>query len=122
AEHRWQTPAARACAEAPRSVFLAGWPAAGPEDGEILVEMDEVRRVVELGHRARAQAGLKLRQPLRRLVAQGVSAANRHVDQIRDELRVKEGEFGPVEAAEVRVKPSLPRLGPKLGRGPGAVR
>src|SRR5207237_3236432 len=82
----------------------------------------EVRRVVELGHRARAQAGLKLRQPLRRLVAQGVSAAERHVDQIRDELRVKEVEFGPVEATELRVKPNLPVLGPKLGKELGAVR
>src|SRR5205823_844794 len=84
--------------------------------------MDEVRRVVELGHRARAQAGLKLRQPLRRLVAQGVVGAARHVDQIRDELRVKEVEFGPVEATEVRVKPNLPLLGPKLGKELGPVR
>src|SRR5439155_5900553 len=118
----WRILVADACGGAPESVFLAGWPAARAEDGELLAEMDEVRRVVELGHRARAQAGLKLRQPLRRLVAQGVSGAARHADQIRDELRVKEVEFGTVEAAEVRVKPNLPVLGPKLGKELGPVR
>jgi isoleucyl-tRNA synthetase len=35
---------------------------------------------------------------------------------------VKEVEFGPVEATELRVKPNLPVLGPKLGKELGAVR
>ena len=38
-----------------------------------------------------------------------------HADEIADELRVKEVEFGEVEASELRVKPNLPVLGPKLG-------
>jgi len=71
---------------------------------------------VTLGHRARTAAGLKLRQPLRRLVAQGALRTARHADTIRDELRVKEVELGEVEAVQVRVKPNLPRLGPKLGK------
>ena len=41
---------------------------------------------------------------------------------MRDELRVKEVEFGDVEATELRVKPNLPVLGPKLGKELGAVR
>ena len=45
-----------------------------------------------------------------------------HVDEIRDELRVKEVELGEVEATELRVKPNLPVLGPKLGKELGAVR
>ena len=40
---------------------------------------------------------------------------------MRDELRVKELEFGPVEA-ELRVKPNLPVLGPRLGKELGPVR
>ena len=87
-----------------------------------LEEMGEVRRVVELARQARSSSGLKLRQPLRRLVVQGASAAEAHRDEIADELRVKEVEFGPVEADELRVKPNLPVLGPKLGRELGAVR
>ena len=43
-------------------------------------------------------------------------------DELREELRVKEVEFGHVEATELRVKPNLPVLGPKLGKELGAVR
>jgi isoleucyl-tRNA synthetase len=35
---------------------------------------------------------------------------------------VKEVELGTVEAVELRVKPNLPKLGPKLGKELGAVR
>jgi len=48
--------------------------------------------------------------------------ARAHEDEIREELRVKEVEFGDVEATELRVKPNLPVLGPKLGKALGAVR
>ncbi len=68
-------------------------------------------------------SGLKLRQPLQRLVVQGASAtAAGHADEIRDELRVKEVEFGPVEATELHVKPNLPVLGPRLGKELATVR
>ena len=84
--------------------------------------MAAVRRVVELGRQARSQSGIKLRQPLRRLVVQGAPAAEAHAGEIGEELSVKEVEFGPVEATELRVKPNLPLLGPKLGRELGSVR
>jgi isoleucyl-tRNA synthetase len=105
---------------APESVFLVPWPEARERDEELLHEVAEVRRVVELGRQARA--GVKLRQPLRRLVVQGAGLAQRHADEIAEELRVKEVEFAPVEAMEVRVKPNLPLLGPKLGKELGPVR
>jgi isoleucyl-tRNA synthetase len=82
----------------------------------------EVRRVVELGYQARSKSSLRLRQPLRRLVVQGASAAERYADEIGAELRVKEIDFGEVEAMQVRVKPNLPVLGPKLGKALGDVR
>ena len=47
------------------------WPEAGEIDEALLAEVAEVRRVVELGRQARAASGLKLRQPLRRLVVAG---------------------------------------------------
>jgi isoleucyl-tRNA synthetase len=53
---------------------------------------------------------------------QGAGPAQRHAGEIAEELRVKEVEFGPVEATELRVKPNLPVLGPKLGKELGAVR
>ena len=116
AEHLWQNLVAGAADDAPDSVFLARWPEPAEPDSRLLDEVADVRRVVELGRQARSVSGLKLRQPLRRLVVQGASLAEGHRDEIADELRVKEVEFGPVEAAELRVKPNLPVLGPKLGR------
>jgi isoleucyl-tRNA synthetase len=56
------------------------------------------------------------------MVVQGADKARGHADEIGEELRVKEVEFGPVEATELRVKPNLPLLGPKLGKELGAVR
>ena len=89
---------------------------ARPADAGLLAEIAEVRRVVELGRQARSSSQLKLRQPLRRLVVAGAAAsAQGHVDEIADELRVKEVTFGDVGASELRVKPNLPVLGPKLG-------
>ena len=43
-------------------------------DEDLLDEIAAVRRVVELGRQARSQSGIKLRQPLRRLVVQGAGA------------------------------------------------
>ena len=108
--------------DAPASVFLAPWPDVHDRDEALLAEVAEVRRVVELGRQARGDAGLKLRQPLRRLVVQGAATAERHAEEIAEELRVKEVEFAPVEAMEVRVKPNLPLLGPKLGKELASVR
>jgi isoleucyl-tRNA synthetase len=106
----------------PVSVFLEPWPEAGALEDELLAEVAEVRRIVELGRQARGKADVKLQQPLRRLVVQGADLARGHVDEIAEELRVKEVEFGEVEASELRVKPNLPVLGPKLGKELGAVR
>jgi isoleucyl-tRNA synthetase len=120
-EHLWQTLVRGADGGSPDSIHLAGWPDAPAPDDALLAEVAEVRRVVSLGHQARAASGLKLRQPLRRLVVEGAPLAAGHLDELRDELRVKEVELAPVEAG-LRVKPNLPVLGPKLGKELGAVR
>ena len=111
ADHLWRN----LVQEGPASVHLAPWPEPGEPDLALLNEIAEVRRVVELGRQARASAHLKHRQPLRRLIVAGASRAEGHADEIAEELRVKEVEFGAVEASELRVKPNLPVLGPKLG-------
>ena len=123
-DHLWRNLVAEACEGAPDSVHLAGWPEVVGElvDDELLSEMAEVRRVVALGHQARAHSGIKLRQPLRRLVVQGADGISGHAGELGDELNVKDVEFGPVEATELRVKPNLPILGPKLGKELGPVR
>jgi isoleucyl-tRNA synthetase len=116
-DHLWRT----LVLDGPESVHLAGWPEVAEPDRALLDEIAEVRRVVELGRQARSSSGIKLRQPLRRLVVEG-ARLDGHSDEVADELRVKSVELGPVEAVELRVKPNLPVLGPKLGKELGAVR
>ena len=65
---------------------------------------------------------MKLRQPLRTVVVAGAARAEGHADEIAEELRVKGVTFGEVDASELRVKPNLPVLGPKLGPELAAVR
>jgi isoleucyl-tRNA synthetase len=116
-DHLWRT----LVLDGPESVHLAGWPEVAEPDRAFLDEIAEVRRVVELGRQARSSSGIKLRQPLRRLVVEG-GAVGGHVDEIADELRVKSVELGTVDAVELHVKPHLPALGPRLGKELGAVR
>jgi isoleucyl-tRNA synthetase len=121
-EHLWQNLVTGVCDSAPDSIFLAGWPAAAAADDELLDEVAEMRQVVELGRQARAQSRLRNRQPLPRLVVDGAPRAERHASEIADELRIKAVTFGPIEATDLRVRPNLPVLGPRLGAELGKIR
>jgi isoleucyl-tRNA synthetase len=122
-EHLWRNVVAGACGDdAPASIFLAGWPAAAEPDALLLREMSETRRIVGLGHAARKTSVPKVRQPLRRLVVAGARVPDDYVDAIKEELNVKQVEFGDVEAEELVVRPNLPVLGPKLGKALGPLR
>jgi isoleucyl-tRNA synthetase len=121
AEHLWQVVVRGPLGEEHASVHLAGWPAERAPDDALLAEIADVRRIVRLGHQARQVAGLKVQQPLGVLVVEGASLAAAHADELCDELRVKKVRFEPVDA-ELRVKPNLPVLGPRLGKELGAVR
>ncbi len=126
AEHLWQTLVASPCSgdDAPESVHLAGWPAVQSRfvNAELLAEIAATRRVAQLGRRARTEAGLKLRQPLRKVYVRGAPLSQSHADEIAEELRVKEVAFdeGPVARAELL--PNLRVLGPRLGKKLPAVR
>jgi isoleucyl-tRNA synthetase len=124
AEELWQILVAGPCRDAPESVHLARWPE--PTDGlvdpKLLEEVAAARSVVELGHSARNQAGLKLRQPLRRLVVSTTdpgrrALVSRQVEEIAGELRVKEVEIAerPTAVAQLRATPRLDLLGPRFG-------
>ena len=114
-DHLWRNLVAEPCEGAPESVFLAGWPERREPDARLLEEMDEVRRVVELGREARGTAGLKLRQPLRRVYVRGARLGREHAAEIAEELRVEEVGFDEGPVASVRLLPNLRRLGPRLG-------
>ena len=115
AEHLWQNLVASSGDDVPDSVFLAEWPQEQSPDAKILAEVDEARRVVELGRQARAQSKIKVRQPLRQAYVRGARLAVRHADEIRDELRVKRVGFDEGPLTRVVVRPNLRVLGPRLG-------
>jgi isoleucyl-tRNA synthetase len=77
--------------------------------------MAEVRRVVELGRAARAEAGIRLRQPLSEFCVADASLLVGYEKLIADELRVKHVRAGQLPENRVRLKPNLPVLGPRLG-------
>jgi isoleucyl-tRNA synthetase len=122
AEHLWQTLVVEVCPDAPASVFLAGWPTEQSVDDELLSAVAEVRLVVDMGRQARAASRLRLRQPLRRLVVEGAHRVSPYLGEIAEELRVKEALVDRIDATEMRVRPNLPVLGPRLGREVGVVR
>jgi len=121
-DHLWQILVRQVDGNPPASVHLAGWPDAPESDEALLAEISELRRIVALGHQARQSAGLKLRQPLRRLVVDGALVAHAHAEELKEELRVKEVEFGEFASMELEIKPDLRVLGPRLGKDLPAVR
>ena len=115
ADELWRNLVAGACDGAPDSVHLAGWPEVVEPDDQLLAEVAELREVVELGGQARAEENVKLRQPLRRASVYGSEVAGRHVEEIKEELRVKEVVLLDEAPVRFSYKPNLPVLGPKLG-------
>ncbi|MGN6678676.1 MAG: class I tRNA ligase family protein, partial [Streptosporangiaceae bacterium] len=115
AEHMWQSLVVAVCPDAPASIFLAGWPEAGVVDDELVSSVAAVRKVVDLGRRARANVQIKTRQPLRTLVVEGAEGLDGHLEEIADELRVKQVIQERIETAGLRVKPNFRKVAPRLG-------
>ena len=118
-EHLWRVLRSD---DQPGSVFLACWQDAGERDLELLDDVADTRRVVELGHQARGDAGIKLRQPLRRAYVRGADGAAAHADELGEELNVKEVVFDDGPVVRSQLKPNLPVLGPRLGSRLPAVK
>jgi isoleucyl-tRNA synthetase len=84
--------------------------------------MTIVRQTVQMGHAARSQTKLKVRQPLRAavIVATGNerAAIERFAEVVREELNVHELRFVSEadELGEVELKPNYRTLGPRFGK------
>jgi isoleucyl-tRNA synthetase len=110
--------------ELPDSVHLRDFPVAEPGRRDPALEgaMAAVRLTVELGRAARAQAKVKVRQPLRRAVIVANEAERAAIearaDLVTAELNVKELDFVSDESALVtyEVKPNYRALGPRFGK------
>lgn len=79
------------------SVHLADWPVAGEVDEQILLEMKTIREVIADGLKQRADAKIKVRQPLAQVSLAGAPSflETAHATAIIcDELNVKQVAFG----------------------------
>jgi isoleucyl-tRNA synthetase len=116
--------AAEEFGDAPDSVHLCDYPKPDQAliDEGLEAGMGAVRRTVELGRAARAQAKVKIRQPLRKAVVVASDAEREAIGRlsavVASELNVKELEFVHEEAELVsyRVKPNYRALGPRFGK------
>ncbi len=108
--------------EAPESVHHTSWPEVDENllDPILTQQMNIVMELVSLGHAARNQAGLKVRQPLNEAVfAVGTpferEVVERYAEVIADELNVKRVRLLDTasEAVEYRLHPLPMQLGQK---------
>jgi isoleucyl-tRNA synthetase len=104
------------------SVHLTDFPEPAARDEQLEWDMQVARNAVELGRAARAQAGVKVRQPLREAVLVAAdrerAAIERFDSLVRDELNVKALRFVS-EAGELgrfELKPNFRTLGPRFGK------
>jgi isoleucyl-tRNA synthetase len=111
-------------AGAPESVHLCDFPQTDPGllDEQLERGMAVAREAVELGRAARAQAKVKIRQPLAEIVvvASGEEreAIGRFEPLILDELNVKTVRYvtDADELAKFELKPNFKALGPRVGK------
>jgi isoleucyl-tRNA synthetase len=106
----------------PDSVHLARWPE--PElhtalvDTDLEASVELTRRVVSLGRAARAQAGQRVRQPLRRAVVVVPPRSPRLLtSDVAEELNVDDVVVSDSlsDALSVQLLPNFKQLGPRLG-------
>jgi isoleucyl-tRNA synthetase len=116
---------------APSSVHLTDYPTADPAriDSGLSADMAAVLQVVSLGHAARQEAGVKVRQPLPAILVHArhpfqMASLERLREGVLDELNVKALHplTDPGEVVSFDIRPNLPQLGPKYGKRLGAIR
>jgi len=97
AEAMYQNLVRRVDPEAPESVHLCDWPQADPSlvDEGLMADMRLAMRITSLGRAARSKAGIKVRQPLPRLVVKIRHPAERRAvaelaHLVLEELNIKE--------------------------------
>lgn len=108
--------------EARESVHHTAWPQADQTriDQHLLHQMSLARQIASLGLSARNSAGLKVRQPLAKVLVytgEKRSMDDEMVDIVKDELNVKDFEFvkEATDLVTYRIMPDNKLLGPRFG-------
>jgi isoleucyl-tRNA synthetase len=84
------------------SVHLEKWPEMNAINEKVLEQMDQVRKIVELGLAKRAEVGIKIRQPLNKLIVYGYDLTDDYKQIIAEEINVKMVEFN--KGTEIKVE------------------
>jgi len=119
--------------DAAESVHLQPFPDAGAAEERVLggavdaalsAAMDPILHAASLGRAARERVGIRVRQPLAKLVvhiageAKLPASPRAYEAALREELNVKEVQWvdGTPDFLEVEAKPNFPRLGKRAGK------
>lgn len=98
----------QAVGESRDSVHLAGWPELikidlAPEIADkLLTQMEQLRKVVEMGLAQRTEQAIKIRQPLKKITVYGLEFNHNLAKLLAEELNVQETVF--VKGGELRVE------------------
>ena len=105
---------------AEESIHLCHWPKVceAAIDKNLEKEMDLAYTIVKLGRSARNGANIKIRQPISKMLVSTDSLPKYYGDIIKDELNIKEVDFGADLSQHVNfeIKPNLPVLGKAYGK------
>lgn len=118
-ERVWQDLIVPVDPQAPSSVHLAAFPEADESliDHDLSAQMATTRRLVELGRTARAESGLKIRQPLSRaLVSGGADLPAELLAEISAELNVIAVESLAGSFVDTTAKANFRALGKRFGK------
>lgn len=96
----------------PESVHLTSWPVyvrslslkslfSKKSKNDILTSMQRTRKIVSMALEARANANIKVRQPLQKLTARIQNLSNQFLELIKDEVNVKEIVNKDIEGVEL---------------------
>ncbi|SCF28153.1 isoleucine--tRNA ligase [Micromonospora mirobrigensis] len=128
-EQVWQLLVVPVTPDAPQSVHLADYPVADDRlvDPRLSEQMGVVRRLVELGRAARADSGVKTRQPLSRALASAPGFTDLSPELLAEiAAELNTGSVLPVDTAgeslvDTTAKANFRSLGRRFGKGVQAV-
>ncbi|MEK7635125.1 MAG: class I tRNA ligase family protein [Patescibacteria group bacterium] len=95
--------------DGPESVHLCDWPTEKEVDGDVLKNMEEVRKIVSLALEKRMTANIKVRQPLSELRIKNdeLKGKEEYLELIKDEVNIKNISFNEKLETEVELDANI---------------
>ncbi len=97
----------------PESIHLCDWPKPGEPNDKLEERMNQIREIVALALAQRAEAGIKVRQPLKELRIKNYELRKEEelLDLIKEEVNVKEITFGKEIKLDTEITKELEKEG-----------